>query len=170
MHERNTPLLREAKSIVSRSTKSRNSAKIATLGGGGGRVVDQREYPLIPPGTYEARYHSHLTFPLYGGAGKLRMFFTISDVGPGFSASIPKFWNVQLTKSGFKVGTRSALLRDLCRLFPDYRPSRKDRIPLAWFKNRSSVIRIVSVTTDRLQGPIPPQLHYSKVQEILEVL
>lgn len=153
-----------------RSSKTQRSAKIVTLGGDAGHVSDQREYPLIPPGKYEARYHSHQTFPLYGSAGKLRIFFTISDIGPGFGASIPKFWNVQLTKSGFKAGTRSALLRDLCRLFPEYRPTRKDRIPLSWFRNKSSVIRVATVTTDRSQQPIPPQLQYSKVQEILEVL
>jgi hypothetical protein len=139
-------------------------------GNGDGRIEDRVEYPLVPPGEYEARYRNHTTFKLHGGGEKLRAFFVISDTGEAFCTAVPCFWGVTLTKTGFKAGTRTKFLREFCRLFPDYRPSRNDRIPMSRFKGKAFQIRVVTVDKDRKGNSIPPQLHYSKIAEIQKVL
>ena len=134
-----------------------------------GKVRDKIDYPLVSPGEYEARFKNYKTFQMYGSGGKLRAFFVISDPGPAFGEAVPKFWNVDLTKRGFTVGTRSAFLRDFCRLFPAYRLTRRDRIPLSDFYGKAFRIRVETVDKDRNRKPIPEQLRYSKVAEILVV-
>ncbi len=135
-----------------------------------GKVRDEIEYPFVPPDEYEARYKNHGTYRQYGGGEKLRAFFVISDPGPAFGLAVPRFWNVTLTKRGFKVGKRSTFLREFCRLFPNYRPTRSDRIPMDYFRGKAFRIRVETVDKDRNRQPIPEQLRYSKVAEILVVL
>ena len=135
----------------------------------GGSVRDRVELPWVPPGEYEARYRNHDTFEVFR-SDKLCVFFTISDLGEGFGLTVPRFWNVTLTRHGFTAGTRSQLLREFCRLFPDWHPQRSDRVPISYFKGKAVRIRVQTVDTDRKQNPIPKQLHYSKVAKILEVL
>ena len=124
-------------------------SSLLTVASSVGKVRDEIEYPFVPPGEYEARFQKHSTFQMYGGAGKLRAFFVISDTGPAFGVAVPIFWNVNLTKRGFTVGTRSVFLREFCRLFPEYRPTRRDRIPMSYFHGKAFRIRVETVDKDR---------------------
>jgi hypothetical protein len=147
-----------------------NTENLLYLEKGIGKVHDKIEYPLVAPGEYEARYKDHRTFRQYGGGEKLRAFFVIEDQGPAFAVAVPRFWNVSLTKRGFTVGKRSAFLREFCRLFPEYRPTRSDRIPMDYFRGKAFRIRVQTVVKDRNRKPIPEQVQYSKVAEIMGVL
>jgi hypothetical protein len=138
-----------------------------------GRVKDAIEYPLIPPGDYDAIYRKHALFTMYGGAQKLRTFFTVSDAGEAFGLSIPWFCNIKITSKKnrtWTAGTRTRLIRTLCRLLPDYHPNKQKRIPMDRLKQKAFRIRVTTVTTDRKGDLLPEQLYYSKVDEILELL
>ena len=147
-----------------------NTENLLYLEKGIGKVCDKIDYPLVPPGEYEARFKNYETFQMYGGGGKLRAFFTITDPGPAFGVAVPRFWNVTLTKRGFTVGKRTVFLREFCRLFPEYRLMRRERIPMSYFRGKAFMIRVQTVDTDRQRRAIPEQVHYSKVAEILKVL
>jgi len=135
-----------------------------------GVVNDRIEIPLVSPGTYTARYKRHETFRAFGSAEKLAVYFTIDEPGEAWGLTFPRFWNVKLTKRGFTVGKRSSFLRDFCRLFPDFRPRRKDRIPVKMFAGRQVLVKVVTVVQSEKRKPIPEALQYSKIAEILEVL
>ena len=135
-----------------------------------GVVKDDVEYPLVKPGDYYAVYRSHGLFRMYGNAQKLRIWFTIIDGTDGFGLDIPLFCNVTITSwrnRSWTAGTRTKLVRMLCRLFPSYHPRKSKRVPVSMLAKRQCRIRIITVTKDRAGNPLPEQLHYSKVECVI---
>jgi len=137
-----------------------------------GRVKDTIEYPLVPPGDYDAAYWKHSIFSMYGGAEKLRVFFQVIDQGPAFEARIPWFNNVTIISKKnhrWTAGTRTTFMRTFSAL-TGYDPRKHGRvIPISWLKGNVYQIKVVTVTQDRRKRPIPEGLQYSKVVDISNV-
>lgn len=136
-----------------------------------GEVRDEVEYPLVPPGKYNAAYKTHSLFSMYGNAQKLRVQFTITDQDErnAFGITVPWFSNVKIISKknrSWIAGRRSAFLETFCRLFPDYNPNKSKRIPMNRFHGRQFRIEVRTVTTNRQGEDKPEQLHYSKVVEV----
>lgn len=131
--------------------------------------------PRIKPGEYDLSFVRYETARMFRGkAEKLVMYFKIVSMGEYFDAVLPRYYNVEKigpkrrTNGRFKAGTKGDFLREYCTLFPN-RIGRRDRIPMSPFKN--CLIRGNVVTVKEARGrPIPPELQYSKIAQLLEVV
>ena len=128
----------------------------------------------VAPGVYELAYVSHETARMFRGrAHKLIMHFRIVTMGEFFEIEVPRYYNVQNVspkrrKSGhFKAGLKSDFLREYCTLFPG-RIGLRDRIPMAPFKE-SIISGRVSTVTEARGRPIPSELQYSRIEQLLGV-
>ncbi len=140
-----------------------------------GEVKDAIEYPFIPPGEYEATYKTHALFKMYGGAHKLRVFFTVTDDDDrnAFGLSVPWFSNITITSMknhSWTAGKRTKFMETFCSLFHEYNPRRQKRIPMDKFKGKAFRIKVVTVNRNRNKDERPESLHYSKVLELRNVL
>jgi len=136
---------------------------------------------LIPPGDYQLRFDFWETSVLFGKAAKIRMHFTVIEMGAYFdTAKLSLFYNAsRLTgKPGrggkFKVGWKSDFLRDYCALFAtsarfDKIVQRLDRIPMSMFKEHIFVGRVRTVKMGANQQPIPEPLQYSVIDKLLRI-
>ncbi len=120
--------------------------------------------PLIPPGIYDARgvkgevHHSlggrlkfFLTLELIGGPHdglQLRLISTLPRKGRGVSPS-SKFYRSWVIANGGR------------------RPTRRDRMSSAIFRDRLFSVRVETVTRDHLGRALLPEHRYSVVTELL---
>jgi len=130
--------------------------------------------PKIKAGVYDLAYVEHETARMFkGNAHKLVMWFRIVTFGDHFGIVLPRYYNVekvakQRTKNGgFKASPKGDFLREYCTLFPN-RIGRRDRVPMSPFRN--SIIRgKVSVVKEARGKAIPPELQYSRIEQLIEV-
>lgn len=136
-----------------------------------GRIRGERP-ALIPPGFYELAFINHRTANMFGGrVGKLLLFFHVIDQGPHFHTMLTRYFNCELAGKGrqgggFSVSWTSDLVRELGRV--GVFPRRRDRIS---FQSLQQVIvrgRVTTVERDYRQRPLPAELRYSVIAELLE--
>jgi hypothetical protein len=125
---------------------------------------------LLKLGIYEVTLHKHWKGILYGKSPKLILVFRILDIGPYFGKHIYRCYNIKgLTKRKEIIpkGWHSDFVREYSRLFGV--PRKLRNIGVEQYKNKVFSCRPRTVTKDRKQKPLPDALHYSVIDELLEV-
>lgn len=137
-----------------------------------GGEVDADRYPSLPPGLYRVRFSHWQTLLLFQRAAKVVLWFVIMEEGPHWGKAIARFYNCtriigRPSKNGrFKVGRRSKLVKDFCRLYPD-RIGRMDRIPMSAFGTQELLAEVRTVESDFEQATMPEALRYSVIERLL---
>jgi len=122
--------------------------------------------PLIEPGLYEMQFIKHETRFLYG-ARKLSLHFKIIESGSHCGQIL--WLNCEMPTDG-KLKTGSKLFRLLCLANGGQRPDRFDRISTKVFRGKVFKGKVVTVTKDWQQQPIPTAAQYSVILTLIEKL
>ncbi|MCX7546087.1 hypothetical protein [Marinicella gelatinilytica] len=136
-----------------------------------GAKFEYNGWERIPKGEYEASFLTWTTFRM-GGMSRVIWLFSITDMGKYFNKTIPMFFNAKLKKrtglrGHFKPPPRGKLLKIYYKLRPhDPELKRLDRIPLTKLESKIYKIKVVDVTHDYQQNPLPEQMIYSKVDDV----
>lgn len=126
---------------------------------------------LMKPGAYDFVLASYWKGRLYGRSPKLALTFRVATQGPHYGKRITCWYNVKdITKRGeiTPKGWTSDFVREYCKLFGA--PPRLRDIGIRKFKNKVIRATVRTVTTDRKQRLLPECLHYSVIDELLEVV
>ncbi len=135
-------------------------------------IVRSDDSPLIPEGAYEMGYLYHKTWMFMGRQPKVVMYFSIIEPGDYFGVVLSAYYNVHCAigkrcrNGGFKAKKRSNLVRDFCRVFPNYTLKRLDRIPISRLGTVVVVGTVETVTHGFDQREIPEAAQYSGVRKI----
>jgi hypothetical protein len=130
--------------------------------------------PLVKPGIYELLYDFDETRILSRKSTKLVVWFKIITPGEFFGVKLPRYYNVTKLEGkarrygGFKVGWKSAFIREYAALFNSV-PSRADRVPMSRFEGVEIRGRVKTVVSGWRQSTIPQPLHYSVIDALLSV-
>lgn len=138
----------------------------------GDNFVIDRELPCIPPGKYEMGFDTWETCALYGGrARKLILWFAV--LSPEYMGlRIPRYYNVRELngkpgkRGRFKVGKKSDFLREFVHVHG--MPDRLDRISPARYQGNKYLAKVRTVETGNRNRPIPKELRYSVVDQIIK--
>ena len=131
------------------------------------------KWPLIPPGTYWAKFLHHETVRLFG-APKVFLHFEIVTYGEWFGSHLFAAYNAReligksRKKGRFKLGRRSDLYLTLCRLNFS-RNRRPDRPSLSCLRDALLSVKIRTVCRDYRQRRLPVCEKYSVVDDILAI-
>lgn len=129
-------------------------------------------WPLLPDGEYLATFTGHETKRVFREA-RVFCHFTICDPGPYHGAKLFRAFRARslIGKEGrggrFAVGTRSDLFLMLCRIL-DLKV-RPDRITLRPLHGLLLKVQTRTVTKDYRQQELPQILHYSVIDQVLEI-
>ena len=130
------------------------------------QAVDEKA--LIPDGEYEAWYLGHELHPNFKGYGdKLVVSFSVAECDQAGEV-VSSFYNITITKTGFKALGGSRWVKEMRRLFPGRK--RKDRLPPSLLKNKNVLIEVRTVTKGKKQRVLDPEERYSVVANILRLL
>lgn len=136
-------------------------------------TIDGERPLLAEPGLYSLRYLYYETARLHGRAGKVIAWFCICDFGPHFERRVARYYNATVPSAKrrrggkFKIGWRSSLLREYALV--EAMPQRNDRLRLDLLGRHLLEGRIATVARGQNQKPIPADLHYSVVAEIVGI-
>jgi hypothetical protein len=129
--------------------------------------------PLVTPGTYELLYEFDETLLLSGGkVPKLVLWFRITAHGQFMGTKLPRYYNVTKIEGkprrggGFRVGWRSAFIRDFAAIFNSV-PGRTNRIPMSRFEGVDIRGVVKTVVSTWNQQSAPTTLHYSVIERLL---
>lgn len=128
-------------------------------------------WPLVPDGKYSAKLVSFETAIVF--SPKVFLHFEIITPGPYMGERLFRAYRVHQLRGRprkrgqFKLRAGSELYRTICRLYPDQK--RPDRIALTPLMRLVLQVRTRTVTTDHKQNPLPDNLQYSVVDEIIKV-
>jgi hypothetical protein len=126
------------------------------------------EHALIPEGEYQAWYLEHELHENFKGYGdKLVVSFSVTDTDYA-GEIVNSYYNVTITKTGFKAKGGSRWVREIRRLFPLRK--RKDRLPPSLLKNRNVLVEVRTVKKGSKQRTLDPEERYSVVANILRLL
>ena len=136
--------------------------------------VEGPELPLIPPGTYDAKFDYHETARMFGRAPKLILWFRVMTMGEHFNTKLPRYYNAKAIRSkprrsgGFAIGRKSAFLREYLGLFD--RPGlRLDRLSMSEYRDKLFEVSVRTVKRGSHECDIPRRLQYSVIDEVLRV-
>jgi hypothetical protein len=127
--------------------------------------------PLVPPGTYKARFIGHATAMMFARAKKVCLEFEICE-GPFMGVRLHRYFRAAalLGKTGrkgkFKLRAGGDLYRMMARL-QDVR-SRPDRISFSFLRSMLLDIKVRTVTHDRNGRELAPGTEYSTIDEIAD--
>jgi hypothetical protein len=126
------------------------------------------EHSLIPDGEYQAWFLDHKLHPNFKGYGdKLVISFSVTE--SDYEGEIVRsFYNITITKTGWKAMGGSRWVKEMRRLFPDRK--RKDRLPPSMLKDRKVLIEVRTVTKGKAKRALDPDEQYSVVENILRLL
>ena len=131
--------------------------------------IDYGDDPLVPDGEYAAVYVRHETVRLrmFSGAPRIYVHFRLIDPGPYMGTLLWRSYAARLRPDGRAVLTRRGeLLRTLLML--SARRVRPDRVSIReTLRAKVLRVRVRTVTRDRRQREIAPDLRYSVVDEVL---
>lgn len=152
-------------------TKSEKAALILPFTPENTRFEDDERPALMEPGIYEVALSSYWKGRLYGGkAAKLILRFRLLSEGPYFGKLLNRCYNIQgLTGRGeiIPASWSSTLVREYSRLFGV--PRKRRDIGVRAFKGKIFKARVRTVTHDARQRLLPKDLHYSVIDELLEI-
>jgi hypothetical protein len=126
--------------------------------------------PLLPEGSYEARYLGHATAIMFGKSPKVFLHFEITEFGAHQGTRMFRAFRARRVKKpvgpggAFALHAGGELYKTLVRLL-EVR-SRADRITLRPLRAMLFRIRLRTVTVDYDQRPLPEQSRYSTIQTI----
>jgi len=129
--------------------------------------------PLIPHGIYRVRYLDHRTYRAWG-EDKLEIHYGVVDIGEAFETVLSRHYPVKClgkcgVKGKFKPRTAtSSLPVEFYQYHPDApRITRLDRIPMSKWTDGIYNARVETVEKNFQQKPLPRQLQYSVIRELL---
>lgn len=134
---------------------------------------------LIPEGEYQAKFTGHDTTRVFN-TPKVFLHFEIVEPGDHLGRKLfrayrvsaildkPRAGEVAVRDGKFKLKSRSSLFEMLCRVLDIQ--ARTDRISLRDLKNHVFKVRVRTVSTNYKGKPLPAFLHYSVVDDVLEIM
>jgi hypothetical protein len=149
-------------------------AKLKVVDPCGSFAIDGEQLTHVEPGLYDLAYLYYETRFLHNRSPKLVVWFKIITMGSDFEKKVPRYYNVKrligkARKNGdFKVGQKSDFLREFFTV-STAPVTRLDRIPMGKLGEQIIQGNIDSVTTGYDQRPIPKQLQYSVVRQLVGV-
>ena len=132
--------------------------------------LDEERPVLIKPGTYEVALVRCWKGFLYGRSSKLILVFRIITEGSYYGQHLYRCYNIKgLTKRKEIIpkGWHSDFVREYSRLFG--MPRKLRDIGVRQFKNRVFSCSVRTVKKDFKQRPLPDDMQYSVIGELLEV-
>ena len=126
---------------------------------------------LIKPGDYEVTLNSYWKGFLYGRAPKLILVFRILDECPHFGKHLYRCYNIRgftKRKEIIPKGWHSDFVREYSRLFGA--PMRLRDIGIRPYRNKVFACRVRTVEKDSKQRPLPHDMKYSVIDELIKVL
>ena len=132
--------------------------------------IDSERPMLIKPGTYEVVLVRYWKGYLYGKSSKLILVFRIVTEGPHYGQHLYRCYNIKgLTKRKEIIpkGWHSDFVREYSKLFG--MPRKLRDIGVRKFKNKLFKCSVRTVTKDFKQRPLPHDMQYSIIGELLEV-
>lgn len=133
------------------------------------------ENPLIPEGEYRLKLLSHSTAMQFD-TPRLILSFHVLDFGSTYGTTLKAFFNVQKLKG--KAGKNGRVhhkrtgdfMVQYYTLLPEtVRIKRLDRVPLLPLYNNVIVGKVSTVRVNSKKVPLPEQLWYSKVAQLLRI-
>ncbi len=127
--------------------------------------------PLIPPGSYKARFVGHSTAIMFVTAAKIFLEFEICE-GPCMGVRLCRYFRAAALvgkpgrKGRFRLRAGGDLYRMLARIL-DVR-ARPDRISLQALRPMLLDIKVRTVTRDRNGRALAPGTEYSTIDEIAD--
>ena len=141
------------------------------------RLVTENDSPLdaerpilINPGEYEITLSRYWKGYLYGKSSKLILVFRIVTEGSYYGQHIYRCYNIKgLTKRKEIIpkGWHSNFVREYSRLFG--MPRKLRDIGIRQFKHKVFKCRVRTVKKDFKQRPLPDDMQYSVIDELLKV-
>lgn len=145
-------------------------------------IVEGTDWPLVPDGFYIAVYLRHVCIELreFNNAPRVFVHLRLIDPGEHYGKVLYRAYPVRAVRrtSGkpgapihngkFTLSRRSDLMKMLCRVLYQDLKTRPDRVSLRELKNHVLRIRTRTVKKDGRQRDLPPALHYSVVDDIIE--
>lgn len=132
--------------------------------------LDSERPVLIKPGTYEVALVRYWKGYLYGKSSKLILVFRITNFGPHYGKQLYRCYNIKgLTKRKEIIpkGWHSDFVREYSKLFGAPRKLRD--IGIRSFKSRIFTCTVRTVSKDFKQRPLPDDMQYSVIDELLKV-
>ena len=132
--------------------------------------LDEERPVLIKPGGYEVALVRYWKGFLYGRSSKLILVFRIVTEGFYYGQHIYRCYNIKgLTKRKEIIpkGWHSDFVREYSRLFG--MPRKLRDIGIRQFKHKVFKCRVRTVKKDFKQRPLPDDMQYSVIDELLEV-
>jgi hypothetical protein len=125
------------------------------------------DHPLVPPGDYEVTFVKAEKMRQWNST-KVFLWFRIQSFGEWHGLSLLLPCNL---KDVGKVSTRSQYYRNWV-VAAGRKPDRFDRKRMTTriFKGKVFLARVVTVKKDQKRLPLPPELHYSKIEGLLNSL
>lgn len=118
----------------------------------------------IKEGLYRMVLAKYYTYP-WRRSLKLKLLFRIIDQGEHHGVVLGRNYNVYKTKTGFRAGRRSCLVREFQQV-TNKRIPRLDRIPLSDLQETVIVASVRTVTKDATGEPLHEINQYSVVSEL----
>jgi len=129
---------------------------------------------LIKEGAYEAVLISWETVIMFGKP-KVEMYFKIIEFGDHLDKKFSGYYYVKRhkgkpgKKGKFIAKSSGDLLEQWYKVFPESSRLRPDRIPMQKLLNKPVKVKIKTVKLNYKGKPLPKQMYYSKVDEILPI-
>lgn len=126
-----------------------------------------KDHALVPPGDYEVTFAKAEKMKQWEGF-KVFLWFRIQSFGEWHGLHLFMPCNLQAVG---KVSTRSKYYRNWV-VAAGKKPDRFDRKRMTTriFKGKVFLARVVTVKKDQKRLPLPPELHYSKIEGLLNSL
>lgn len=130
--------------------------------------------PQIPDGEYCFKLRRHITGIMFGSP-RLVLEFSIIDMGEYHGTVLKKYYNVRklIGKAGkkgrFLAKPTGDLLIELCTLFPQWKITRLDRVPLDGLYNSIIKGKTRTVTNNNQRKKLPGQLKYSVIEKLIGI-
>jgi len=128
--------------------------------------------PCIPSGKYRLAFDYFETAKMFNH-DKLVLSFKVIDFGDAFETPLKRFYNVDHLKGkpqkngNFKATKGGDFMIEYLTVFPNYVPSRLDRINMEVFKDKVIIGKVKTVTKNNRQRQLPEPMQYSVIEQLI---